>query len=274
MDAKEAKGGGGDAKSYKGGGGFEESEWSDDGGESKAESKDGGGGGGGGGDGSAFDERRAAWPHGGARYTPVCRGAFARGLALVCCEPPKWRGEEMELVPSELPATVEAGEEAEASIGVKRNGDIDDDHTATSSFDADDGILFLADGNVSGQHCSITLKANHLGGGGGGGSADCVVTDSSSNGTHLLARASDSRRWLELSMEKHVEVSLVGVSYVRFGLSMVFAVRPAASGELGFGPSEAWAERTGDGGKTEAQLREEGFDEIDQEAYRDMPGYF
>ena len=195
--------------------------------------------------------------------------------SLVRLEPPKWRGEETELALSDLPAMVEVGEEAEASIGVKRNGDIDVDHTATSSFDADDGILFLADRNVSGQHCSITLKAHHLGGSGGGGSADCVVSDSSSNGTHLLARASDSRRWLELSMEKHVEVSLVGVSYVRFGLSMVFAVRPSAqSGELGFGPSGAWAERTGDGGKTEARLREEGFDEIDQEAYRDMPGYF
>ena len=92
--------------------------------------------------------------------------------------------------------------------------------------------------------------------------------------TALLARASDTRRWLELGLEKHAEHSLLGASYIRFGLSMVFALRPTEADDLGFGPSDAWEERNGDGAQTEAQLKELGYDEVDQEAYRDMPRYF
>ena len=266
MDAKEAKGGADDAKGYKGGG-MDAGGWSDDESESKAESKDGG-------DGSAFDQRRSAWPT-SACFTPVCRsGAFTRGVTLVCCEPPKWRGEEWACVPGEddLPREVEAGQELTACLGVKRNPEIDDDHTATCSFDCDDGILWLADGNVSAQHGNLELKATRLGG--GGGTADWVLADNSSNGTSLLARASDTRRWLELAPEKHAEVSLLGASYVRYGLSMVFALRPTEQDDLGFGPSGAWEERNGNGAQTEAQLKELGYGEVDQETYRDMPNYF
>lgn len=268
-DAKsEAKGTNGDSdvKGYKGGGAYAGG-WSDDEGESKAEAKESGDG-----DGSAFDARCSAWP-GGSCFTPTCRsGCFTRGISLMCCEPPKWRGQEWTCEPGDIPREVETGQELVACLAVKRNPDIDDDHTAVCSFDGDDGILWLADGNVSAQHGNIELKATCLGG--GSGTAEWTIMDSSSNGTTLLACASDSGRWLELGMEKHTEYSLLGASYVRFGLSMVFAICPVEADDLGFGPSDAWEERNGDGAQTEVQLKELGYDEVDQEAYRDMPRYF
>ena len=268
-DAKEAKGHGGDEKGYKDG-------WADENGgasEGKtAEAKDDGHDGGFGD--SALDARRRHWPR-AEPFCPVDGGALTRGIRLIACEPAATRGTEL-LVLSEEDDNgdeMKEGEPKEVLVGIRRDpssGQAEGEGGGGAhSFDASEGNMWLHDETVSNRHACFTFKYEMTSARSSEGTADVLLDEGgSTNGTFLLARSAEGT-WLELELEKFDPKSLIGASYVRFGLHTVFALRATDVALSGLAPSAGWVDSkaaTAREPAPEASMRADGWDDSGIEA--------